>query len=432
MGRAGKILHRLRDYFSGGEERTALLFATEGAIFTLVTNLANNNNNLFATRLGATDFQLSLLSLMPQLLGVAILIPGAIFTDRLENKKKMVILALLAVCASFVLAGFSPLAGSARLWMFLICISLSAGSIALYNSSWQAFFADTVPPRRQNATYSVRTQLTFVIGIVVPLITGSLLTAQPGNEQKILLHQVFLWLAAGCALCQILILRRVQGGTVKEPSGATVADFLHAARDLGHNRRFLGFAVVALFFYMTWHLDWTMYYIGQTKYVGLSELWLSISNVGSALAQFLTIRFWARMNERRGVCFGMILGAVGLMLAPLSIIVPLALPAEIRPITHVILRSLFDLTCANVTLNILQNLLRVIGEKNRTLSIAVYTIFITLSNAFLPMVGVAIYTALGANEAACAQFYWIALVLRVFAVVFWTLRWRHEERISSL
>ncbi len=424
MGRFTQGVRRLRGRFSSGTERTMLLFAAEGAVYTLMTNLANNNNNLFATRLGANDFQLSLLSLLSQLVGVCVLLPGAVYTDRLRNKRKMVALALAAVSAAFLLAGLTPLAGPAALGLFLACASLSAGANSLYNSSWQAFFADVVPLRQRNTCYSARTRITFVIGIVVPLITGSLLSARPDESGKIAMHQLFLFLAAGCAVVQILVLNRVEGGTVQKPAGATMRDLLRAARDLGHNRRFLRFAAVALFFYMCWHLDWTMYFIAQTQYVGLNELWLSISNGASAMAQFLTIGFWARKNERRGVRFGMVLGAFGLMLAPLSILIPMGLAPGARPLVHVVLRAVFDLTCANVTLNILQCLLQVIGEENRTLSISVYTLLIALSNAFLPMVGVGIYTALGADAAACASFYWITMALRVFSVLFWLTRWK--------
>lgn len=401
-----------------------LLLTVEGGIYTLMTNLANNNNNLFATRLGANDFQLSLLSLLSQLVGMLVLIPGAIYTDRLQNKRKMVIFTLVVICGAFLLAAGSAFAGELRLTLFLICISLSAGANALYNSSWQAFFADAVPLRRRNACYSMRTRITFVIGIIVPLITGALLTAQETDGGKILMHQLFLVLAAGSCLLQVMVLRRVEGGTVGEPAGATMRDFFHAGWELARNRRFLGLAVVALLFYMCWHLDWTMYFIAQTRYVGLNELWLSISSGASALAQFITIGFWARRNERRGVRFGMVMGAFGLMLAPMAVIVPMALDLSVRPIVHVVLRAVCDLTCANVTLNILQCLLQVIGEKNRTLSIAVYTLLITLSNAFLPMAGVAIYTALGGDAQACIQFYWLTLVLRIGTTLFWLLRWR--------
>ena len=41
--------------------RAAIFFTMEGILFTLVNNMINNNNNLFAMRLGASDMEISLL-----------------------------------------------------------------------------------------------------------------------------------------------------------------------------------------------------------------------------------------------------------------------------------------------------------------------------------------------------------------------------------
>ena len=239
-----------------------------------------------------------------------------------------------------------------------------------------------------------------------------------------MIHQIFIFCAVGFAFLQIFTLSGIHGGNVKKPSGTGIKDLINAAKNMIGNKKFRSFVAVALFFYICWHLDWTVYFIGQTKYVGLDEFWLSISNCASALAQFLTIGLWARRNEKKGVRSGMIIGAVGLMLAPLSIVIPVLFQPGVRPIMHVILRAVFDLTCANVSLNILQCLLQVIGEENRTLSIAVYTLIIAVSNAIMPVVGVGLYTALGANEFACIAFFSICTCVRVFTVLAWYLRWR--------
>lgn len=45
--------------------RLLLVFTLEGMLITLVNNLVGNNNNIFATRLGASDLQLSLLTYRP-------------------------------------------------------------------------------------------------------------------------------------------------------------------------------------------------------------------------------------------------------------------------------------------------------------------------------------------------------------------------------
>ncbi|MCI8500783.1 MAG: hypothetical protein HFJ85_00955, partial [Oscillospiraceae bacterium] len=70
--------------------RNLYFFAAEGAFFAAVTSLGNNTNNLFLTRLGASDYQLSLMTMLAQVLSMVCLVPLAIFTDRLKNKRSMV------------------------------------------------------------------------------------------------------------------------------------------------------------------------------------------------------------------------------------------------------------------------------------------------------------------------------------------------------
>ncbi|MDP4089597.1 MAG: hypothetical protein Q8930_10050, partial [Bacillota bacterium] len=71
---SSRLLHKFKS--SWKSDSTALLFAYEGVLIALINNLINNNNNLFATRLGATDFQLTLVIALPQLVGILVLLPG--------------------------------------------------------------------------------------------------------------------------------------------------------------------------------------------------------------------------------------------------------------------------------------------------------------------------------------------------------------------
>ena len=76
-----------------------------------------------------------------------------------------------------------------------------------------------------------------------------------------------------------------------------------------------------------------------------------------------------------------------------------------------------------MALNVLQNLLQVVEEKNRALSIAAYTTLISLTSAVSPMIGVSVYTALGADQAAMVQTFLIILALRLLSVGALVLRW---------
>lgn len=65
------------------------------------------NNNFFATRLDASEFQLSLLTTLPQVVGLLVLIPGGMLTDRMKNKRNMVMLSLLVLTMFYTLIGFA-------------------------------------------------------------------------------------------------------------------------------------------------------------------------------------------------------------------------------------------------------------------------------------------------------------------------------------
>ena len=174
---------------------------------------------------------------------------------------------------------------------------------------------------------------------------------------------------------------------------------------------------------MTWQLDWTLHFLGQVRYLELNEAWLSYVSIGGTLVQFLSVGLWRRVNEKMGVRSGIILGNAGLACCCLSMLAATSVPASVGPGLFLVLNTLSNITFPTVPLNLLQCLLQGIPEKNKTLSISIYTMFIALSNAFMPMIGVRIYTALGADLKAYQITFWIIFCLRLISIGFWTLRW---------
>lgn len=413
------------------DRKNAVLFAYEGVLITLVNNFINNNNNLFATRLGASNIELSLVASLPQVVGMLVLIPGGILTDRMKNKRQMLVISLFMLAAFYLVLGFVPMMGKYRLLMFLILISLSIGPMTLYNASWQAYFSDVVPISIRNKTFTLRTRWTFVINIAAPILTGTLLASAAANDEKLKFHQSFFWIGCVFIIFQILVLKRISGGYSEHVNEVSLKDLKNTAVKLMHNKKFLGFIGVALFFYMCWQADWTLYYIGQITYLKLNEAWLAYVNVGGALVQFLTVGFWSRINEKYGVRFGIIMGSLGLCFFPLIIILGSILQPAIAPTIFLILSTLGNFAFATVSLNIMQCLLQVIPDEGKTFSIAIYTLIITFSNAVMPIAGVKLYTSLGANLSGFHKTFLILFVLRIIATALWTLRWwvmRDEEK----
>jgi MFS family permease len=403
--------------------RAAVFFTLEGILYTLAFNMINNNNNLFAMRLGASDMEISLLTTFAQITGLIFLIPGAILTDRLPDKRRMVITAILLLSASYLLIGFAPFFGAYRYYAFLVLMSLSMFPLTLFNTSWQSYFSDVIAIEYRNRILSMRTAGTFLAGMAVSLVCGNLLAAAPGTDEKIRIHQVFFWTACVLLIMQVFVLKQIHfrvGGT---RNAFNLSEIRATVAGLLKNKMFLSFFGASLFFHMTWQLDWTLHFLGQVRYLELNEAWLSYVSIGGTLVQFLSVGLWRRVNEKMGVRFGIILGNAGLACCCLSMLAATSVPASVGPGLFLVLNTLSNITFPTVPLNLLQCLLQGIPEKNKTLSISIYTMFIALSNAFMPMIGVRIYTALGADLKAYQITFWIIFCLRLISIGFWTLRW---------
>ena len=400
-----------------------LLFTLEGMLITLVNNLVGNNNNLFATRLGANELQLSLLTTIPQLVGLMVLIPGGILTDRMKNKRNMVMVSLSILTMFYAFIGFVPMFHTNKFVAFLILFAASVGPMTIYNVSWQAYFSDMVSAEEQNHIITYRTALTFVIGIIIPFVSGTLLASATTNEGKIRLHQIYFWIGAALLLIQIIVLNQIKGSPNTFSVKPRTGQLKGVLSELLHNKKFLSYVGVAIFFYVTWHIDWTLYFIGQVNYLKLNEAWLSYVNIGNAIVQFITIGFWSRLNNKYGVRFGIIFGNLGLAFCPICMIVATSLPLPQGQIVFLIMNTLANITLAAVNLNILQCLLQVVPDNNKTLYISIYTVLVTLSNAFMPLIGVVVYTKLGADLVGLHTTFWIIFVFRIISTGLWTRRW---------
>jgi hypothetical protein len=111
-------------------------------------------------------------------------------------------------------------------------------------------------------------------------------------------------------------------------------------------------------------------------------------------------------------------------------IISLSLPVSIAPYVFLTLYAIVNLPLATITLNMLQCLLQVADEEYRSFSISVYTCLVCLSNAVMPVAGVAFYRALGGDKNGLMLAFAIIFALRIIAVCLWLARrkWQEAQR----
>ncbi|GBU26831.1 hypothetical protein R84B8_00346 [Treponema sp. R8-4-B8] len=415
----------------------AMRYAMDGLLAALAVNIASNNNNLFALRLGAGDYQLSLVQFLPQIFTMLILIPGGLFTGSLHNKRRIIIGALITGAAGYLLCALSPFFRFANvgselnheysIYFFLVFLAFAAGAMATYNISWQSFFPEVVDLKERNFVLTMRSHMDVFISIPLPLLVGAILIHTAAGRGKIIVHQSFYLFAALFMVLAAINYRGISAVRHITPKRVSFSETKKAVKSILHNRQYLLFIAAAVFFYMTWHFDWTLYFIGQFSYLKMNEFQIGLTTLGATSVQFLTMRFWSRVNEKHGVVLPVTFGILGLSLCPIAMITALSLPISIAPYVFLLLHAIVSFPLATTTLNMLQCLLQVADEEYRSFSISVYTCIVCLSNAVMPVAGVALYRALGGDRNGLRLAFAIIFALRIIAACLWLLRLKWQK-----
>ena len=412
---------RRHSLLSTGQGRVMLLFALEGVLIQYITSINNFGNNLYAMNLGASDVQIGLVQTVANLTAVLLLLPSGLVGERLRSPRTLPVFTLALMGVMYFFFGSVPAMGEGRMTFFFVFLALTSGLLAVYNAQWQSFFGDVVAePRDRNGVFAFRNRFMFFIGTLTPLLCGAAMSACAQSAEKLGVLRVFYYSCGAAMLIAALVLRRMPvSDRLRVENGFSLADAKAALLEAAHSRAFRSFFFCILFFYLSWHIDWSMWFIAQTQYVGMTELDMSVLNALSCVGQLLTIGLFARLNQKRGVGFSLLFGIGGLVLCPVTICVCLALPPALRPGAFVVLVALLYAPQSSINLCVVQMLLSVLPERGRSFLVSLYTILVTLSNSLMPLLGVHLYTALGADARAlfalnAGVFLWRLIALSLF------------------
>lgn len=400
-------------------------FAFEGTILAVIANLYGNNNNLFAQRLGATDFQLSLIMGVPQMVGMILLLPAGFLTERVKSKRKFVASSIMAVGILYIGVVMTPFFGENALPVLIFLLSLCIGFITVYNASWQSYFSDIIPLGYRNKTLTLRTRGALFAGMIIPLITGFILSAAKENSSKIFLHQIFYALIFFFCIYQVRILYKIkEPATVVEKNESNFFIAIkETSSDLIKSKDFLFFMGSVLFFHMSWHIDWTVHFIGRTDYLGLNEAMLSLDVVIGSVIQLISLKYWSKVIERKGVRFSIIMAGVGFTISSVLMNITLGIPYDFAKYIYLVYNPISNFATATIALSLLPALLQVIPERNKSITISMYTMFIVLSNAIMPIVGTKIYAFFGSDLVGLRKTFIIVFLLRLTSTIVLYIRW---------
>ena len=359
-------------------EHNEKVIIKNGIAMSLVQNISNNYFSLFAISvLGITNFQVGLISSLPQIIGLFGTIIGSMIINNLEEKKKFTAFSFLITRLFLLLMAtviFLPEAWQGWVFVSLIGLMNLPGSIA--QMSWQSFIGDIIPDSQRNQFFSKRNRINTLVGLIATTIVG--ITLQQFAPDNYMPFQ-FLFIIAlfiGFVEFRYLLKHKEKKRIVKERKKMNLGLFVFK------HKPFVAFLIVSLSFNFAWQMAWALFSIYNITYAGATALWLSLFTISSQLAQVLSFKWWAKMADKHSTAKMLFMATVGMALTPFLTVLSLNLPYL------VFVNALAGFSLSGTVLLLFNQLLEVTTKENRTEAISNYNILLAIIAFISPQVGV--------------------------------------------
>lgn len=388
-------------------ERNIRVNVYHGIASITALNLAAPFVSIFAVKLGASDYQVGLLSSGPAFLSLISMIPGARLIDKQPLKRRAVSLFILLHRLFYLFVASIPFFTSdKRAWLMVIAVSFMNIPASIGNVGWQAFISKVVPMERRAQAFASRSRLMNIAGTGIVLIAGRLIDVigYPFGYQimfvcAFLLSLVEIWVLGHVdespdpAVADSGHAKVVGGGPSAEASSGSpgprgFAAFKATAKEiLGHDK-FVRYTLASIVFYLSWQTPWPLFTLYQVNVLGANNTWVSLLSLTNTGGTLLGYGFWAKKCNQIGNLSTLFLASLGIFVVPLAYAVSKSL------VTIAALNLLSGIVFSGVNLALLNQLLEVTPEENKTTYIAYYTTAVNVAAIVAPMLGVTLLESL--------------------------------------
>jgi len=402
------------------KNRGYMYLIIEYVLFTIVLYLYSPFIQIFAKRIGAKDIHIALLNAAPALVAILVLVPCSILIEKLNHKKKTILVLLFINSLFYAAISFVPaISNKIRVILYVVLIGLMNWPNSLYNSTVQSFIADNFDGPRLNRIISLRSKYGALFGFITVLITGLLLTNVPGSDrERLLLYQIFYGMCFLLTILQMGIFSRIdlQQSSWKDNKQSVSILQSSILKDMISNKSYLVFCICGFVFYYTWQMGWPLISIYFIDYAGLNEFQISLVSVVTGLSQFLTYSMWNRLIDKKGCRMVIIFGAAGIAINAFFFTTKLNFSAILAAYL------LYGVSQGCYLLSVNCGLLEVVPPGGNTVYISIFNMITNITGFLAPLTGVwlynqtSIYLALG----LIGIFRWIAIMLYI-------IRWKYDK-----
>ena len=390
-----------------------------GMASTIALNFSNSYFAIFAiTILGATNYQIGLISSLPPLIALVMTIPAAILLNKAHAQKKLVATSVLLarlmflLIVSLVYLPSKPLQG----WIFLGIIAVMSIPNTVANIGWQTLISGMIHDSRHGDFFSDRNRLLTMVGLGSTLLIGITMKDASGSTGA---YQILFALALCFGLVEVFLLLK-HDETVAQTDGVVVRKKL-MEWSIFRNSGYVWFLAAALFFNFAWQMAWGIFNIYHVRIVGATIFWISMFSVGNMLMQILTFPLWKKWAERKSNVLVFVWAAVGMATTPVLTV----LSTNLYYLT--LIQTMNGFFLSGVVLLLFNLLLEQSPEESRTYCITTYNVLLALVAFVAPQIGIWMLHAWGMHTAM-----YIDSVLRLLSAALFYIVYIRYTRSAKL
>lgn len=330
--------------------------------------------------LGASNYQVALLSSLPQIFAVLTVIPAAMLVNKAESKKKLTLMGLFLARFVLLLLAFVPLLPEEHAAsVFVLLVGLMNIPYSLNLISWQAYIGDVVPARSRNLFFAKRNRYLTIASMIAMLVTGVLMFSQPIDNP--VPYQLLFITCFAFGMFEVYFLNKQIEPQVHKGQAKRVSIF---SRQLFAHKPYRVFLIGALLFNFAWQMSWPLFSIYNVDYCGANIFWMSAFGVANQLAQVLSYPVWAKLGKKYSntkllvfACFGMAVGPTLIVMSTNLVWVTLA-------------NAFMGVFVSGTVLLLFNGLLEASRDDMRTTFVANYNFLLGFVAFIAPQVGVLI------------------------------------------
>ncbi|MEO4055554.1 MFS transporter [Solibacillus sp. CAU 1738] len=348
-----------------------------GMASTLAANTSSSYVPLFAmTILGATNYQVGLISSIPPLITLLMTIPAALLLNKAAEQKKLVAFSVLLARLVFLFIIFVVLIpGSAASWIFLALIAFMSIPNTMATMGWQALIGNIIEDHRRAQFFSDRNRMLTTVGLISTLTIGIVMRDATANAAA---YQFLFVCAFGFGLLEVyFLMRHEEGLRVLEDEKKSAMNWI-IFKDVGYVR----FLLVALCFNFGWQMAWGLFNIYNVRYAEATIFWVSMFNVGSMVAQIFSFPIWRKWSEKYGNMRVFVWVAFGMSTAPFLT----AISTNYYYLTFMYMLS--GVFVSGTVLILFNLLLENSPKESRTYCITTYNVLLAIIAFIAPQIGI--------------------------------------------